>query len=114
MGGHRDPNNAEKVQRLVREGTPFEWVVPHTYRKTLATMPDRQGLSARTIADQLGHSRISMTHDIYMGRRAVDEGAVLALESVRISGVMREDTTADGGSAEQLIKPVPDADVTAS
>lgn len=114
VGGHRDPNNVEKVHRLVREGTPFEWVVPHTYRKTVATMLDRQGLSARTIADQLGHSRISMTQDIYMGRRAVDEGAVLALESVRIGGVMREDTTAVGGAAEQLIEPVPDADVTAS
>jgi hypothetical protein len=104
----------EKAHRLVREGTPFEWVVPHTYRKTVATMLDRQGLSARTIADQLGHSRISMTQDICMGRRAVDEGAVLELESSRISGVMCEDTTAVGGAAEQLIKPVPDADVTAS
>ncbi|MGI8993643.1 MAG: tyrosine-type recombinase/integrase [Nocardioidaceae bacterium] len=34
---------------------------PHTYRKTVATMLDQVGLSARTIADQLGHSRISMT-----------------------------------------------------
>jgi hypothetical protein len=34
------------------------------------------------IADQLGHSRISMTQDVYMGRRAVDEAVATALEGV--------------------------------
>ncbi|HVD17231.1 MAG TPA: tyrosine-type recombinase/integrase [Propionibacteriaceae bacterium] len=55
---------------------------PHTYRKTVATMLDRQGLSARTIADQLGHARISMTQDVYMGRRAVDQAAAAVLEGI--------------------------------
>jgi integrase len=68
LGGYRDRNNVERDFRTVREGTEFEWVVPHTYRKTVATVMDAQGLSARTIADQLGHSRISMTQDVYMGR----------------------------------------------
>ena len=75
IGGHRDPNNVEKIHRKVRAGTGLEWVVPHTYRMTVATMLDQRGLSARTIADQLGHSRISMTQNVYMGRRAVDQGA---------------------------------------
>jgi hypothetical protein len=82
VGGHRDPNNVERDHRRVRQGTGFEWVVPHTYRKTVATRLDRRGLSARTIADQLGHSRISMTQDVYMGRRAVDKAAAAALEGV--------------------------------
>jgi len=56
--------------------------VPHTYRKTVATRLDQQGLSARTIADQLGHARISMTQDVYMGRRVVDHVAVDALEGL--------------------------------
>ena len=55
LGGYRDRNNIEKDFRRVRQGTPFEWVVPHTYRKTVATLLDVGGLSARTIADQLGH-----------------------------------------------------------
>ena len=105
VGGHRDPNNVEKLHRLIRAGTGFEWVVPHTYRKTVATMLDRQGLSARTIADQLGHSRISMTQDIYMGRRAVDDGAVLALEELHMSGA---DGVA-GTSAEGSVEPLPRA-----
>lgn len=82
IGGHRDPNNVGRAHRVARTGTGFEWVVPHTYRKTVATVLDGQGLSARTIADQLGHARISMTQDIYMGRRTVDESAAVALELV--------------------------------
>ena len=81
-GGYRDRNNIESAFRQVRTGTPFDWVVPHTYRKTVATMLDQGGLSARMIADQLGHSRISMTQDIYMGRRAVDGSVASALEGL--------------------------------
>ena len=40
-------------------------------------MLDRRGLSARTIADQLGHARVSMTQDVYMDRRAVDQAAAV-------------------------------------
>lgn len=65
--------------REVRAGTDFDWVKPHTYRKTVATILDSSGASARMIADQLGHSRISMTQDVYMGRRAVDPAAASAL-----------------------------------
>jgi integrase len=61
MGGYRDRTDIEADFRQVRAGTPFEWVVPRVYRKTVATLLDDGGLSARMIADQLGHSRISMT-----------------------------------------------------
>ena len=53
----------------------------HTYRKTVATLLDGSGASARMIADQLGHSRVSMTKDVYLGRRAANAGNVAALES---------------------------------
>lgn len=82
VGGYRDRQNVERAFRVVREGTEFDWVVPHTYRKTVATLMDRGGLTARTIADQLGHSRISMTQDVYLGRRAVDGSASGALEEL--------------------------------
>jgi hypothetical protein len=49
FGGHGDPNNVER-DTVGFGGTPFEWVLPHTYRKTVATMLDRQGLGARNIA----------------------------------------------------------------
>ncbi len=60
-----------RISSSARQGTAFEWVTPHTYRKTVATLLDSSGASARMIADQLGHSRVSMTQDVYMGRRAV-------------------------------------------
>ena len=65
-------------------GPGFEWVVPRTYLKTVATVLDQRGLSARTIADQLGHARISMTQDVYLGRRAVDQAAASALEQLPV------------------------------
>lgn len=38
----------------VRTGADCEWVTPHTFRKTVATVLDSKGASARTISDQLG------------------------------------------------------------
>jgi integrase len=85
-GGYRDRNNVEQDFRTVRTGTPFDWVVSRTFRKTVATLLDAGGFSARVIADQLGHSRISMTQDVYMGRRAVDEAVATALEGLVTPG----------------------------
>lgn len=33
------------------------------------------------IADQLGHSRVSMSQDVYLGRRSVDPRVIAALEA---------------------------------
>ena len=80
-GGWRDRSNVGKSFRRVRKGTEFEWVKTHTYRKTVATLLDQSGASARMIADQLGHSRVSMTQDVYLGRRASNAGNLAALEA---------------------------------
>jgi integrase len=82
LGGYRDMSNVERDFREVRTGTPFAWVVPHTYRKGVATWLDDKGFSARVIADQLGHARISMTQDVYMGLRVVDLSAANSLEDL--------------------------------
>ncbi|KGI82902.1 hypothetical protein IL38_03310 [Actinopolyspora erythraea] len=54
----------------------------HVFRKTAATILDEAGLSARVVADQLGHARPSLTQDVYLGRKAVTEDAATALETV--------------------------------
>ena len=41
----------------------------HAFRKTVATILDREGLSATEIADNLGHENPSMTQDVYMNTR---------------------------------------------
>jgi integrase len=55
-------------------------VTSHVFRKTAATELDRAGLSAREIADQLGHAKVSMTQDRYLGRRAGGSAATDALD----------------------------------
>lgn len=80
-GGWRDRSNVDKVFRRVRGGSDLDWVKTHTFRKTVATLLDESGASARMIADQLGHSRVSMTQDVYLGRRIGNAGNVAALEA---------------------------------
>jgi integrase len=46
-------------------------VTSHSFRKTVATLIDDEGLSARIGADQLGHAKVSMTQDKYMSRGRV-------------------------------------------
>jgi integrase len=46
-------------------------VTTHSFRKSLATLIDDKGLSARVGADQLGHTNVSMTQDKYMSRGRV-------------------------------------------
>jgi integrase len=72
------------VRRELREArgdATLAWITSHTFRKTAATILDEAALSARLVADQLGHSRPSMTQDVYLARRAVDSQAALALEA---------------------------------
>ncbi|MGO1057059.1 tyrosine-type recombinase/integrase [Crossiella sp. CA198] len=69
----------------------YEWVTFRTFRKTVATLLDEAGLTAREIADILGHSRPSMTQDVYMGRRSASRAGADALQT-RLS-------TSDGRSA---------------
>lgn len=80
LGGLRDPKNTRRDVRAALDRAGFDWVTSHSFRKTTATMLDEAGLSARVIADQLGHARPSMTQDVYMGRNAVDARVAAALE----------------------------------
>lgn len=79
-GGWRDPSNTSRDLRDARGSEEFAWVTSHVFRKTAATELDRAGLTARQIADQLGHAKVSMTQDRYLGRRAVTSAAADALD----------------------------------
>lgn len=80
-GGFRDPANVRRELREARGTEALAWITSHTFRKTAATILDEAALSARLVADQLGHSRTSMTQDFYLGRRSVDSQAADALEA---------------------------------
>jgi integrase len=47
--------------------------------KTVATRLDEADLSAREIADHLGHARLAMTQDVYMGRGVASAAAAQVL-----------------------------------
>ena len=76
----RDPSNTPGDLRAALDRLGFAWVTSHTFRKTVATRLDEAGLTARQIADQLGHARPSMTQDVYMGRQVVNAAAAKILE----------------------------------
>lgn len=65
----------EHRDRLGASETTF-----HSFRKYVATALDAAGLSAREIADYLGHSRPLMTQDVYMGHKATGSKAADALD----------------------------------
>ncbi|MEC4765136.1 site-specific integrase [Mycobacterium sherrisii] len=67
-GTLRDPNNLGKQWRKVRDALGVPGITTHSFRKTVATLIDEEGLSARVGADHLGHSKVSMTQDRYMSR----------------------------------------------
>jgi integrase len=67
----RDPDNFNRQWRQVRDELGAAGVSSHSFRKTVATLIDDEGLSARIGADHLGHAHVSMTQDVYMTRGRV-------------------------------------------
>jgi integrase len=85
-GTLRDPNNFGKEWRRARDELGVPEVSTHSFRKTVATLIDEEGLSARIGADHLGHSNVSMTQDRYMTRgRIHTQVAELLDRTVRIN-----------------------------
>ena len=82
-GRLRDPNNTSGDLRKVLDRAGFTWVTSHVFRKTVATRLDAAGLSARQIADHLGHKRPSLTEDVYMRRGLASPEAAAAPQRLR-------------------------------
>ncbi|WP_385901508.1 tyrosine-type recombinase/integrase [Tessaracoccus sp. O5.2] len=68
LGQPRDRNNVGKVFRSVFDSAGVQWAGTHTFRRTVASWMDRDGLSLARIADQLGHADINVTAR-YLGPR---------------------------------------------
>ena len=79
MGRVRNKSNTTGDLRRAFDRAGFDWVTSHTFRKTVATRLDEAGQSPRQIADHLGHSRPSMTLDVYVGRRVASSAAARIL-----------------------------------
>ncbi len=88
LGRLRDTSNTEADWRANRVRLGYPTLTSHALRKTCATALDVSGMSARAIAEYLGHKRPSMTQDVYMSRRVGGRDAAAALD--RIYGVSTE------------------------
>jgi integrase len=98
-GGPRYPDTVARQWRQIRVALGLEWVTTHTFRKTVATLIDEEGLSARVAADHLGHAQVSMTTDVYFGRGRSHEAVAQALESVIAGSKRNVSGTSEGSEA---------------
>ncbi|MEE2057777.1 site-specific integrase [Rhodococcus artemisiae] len=81
-GTLRDPNNFGKQWRKVRDDLGVKDTTTHSFRKSVATLIDEEGLSPRVGADHLGHRHVSMTMDRYMSRRRTHSAVAQLLDRV--------------------------------
>jgi integrase len=79
-GALRDPDNFGGQWRAARDELGVPDVTSHSFRKTVATLIDDDGLSARIGADHLGHAMVSMTQDRYMSRGRVHTQVAVLLD----------------------------------
>ncbi|HET6479426.1 MAG TPA: tyrosine-type recombinase/integrase [Actinoplanes sp.] len=64
------PHNVRRQWRQARADTGLEWVTPHTFRKTVATLIDKEADADRAAA-QLGHGSKEITKKHYIDKPAL-------------------------------------------
>lgn len=74
-----DQSNSNDAVREVLDAAGFGWAVPHTFRRTVATLLHEANVPIVRIADQLGHSDPAMTARVYLGRDFEGDKSDLAI-----------------------------------
>lgn len=72
-------HNIRRAWRDIRSQAGLEWVVLHTFRKTVATMIERE-FGATRAAGQLGHSNEAITTGFYVEKNKVTADSSVLLE----------------------------------
>ena len=81
------PEDHRPTERTCRRTVSGRTACPHPTETITSQENDHlrlgggSGLSAREIADYLGHERVSMTQDVYMSRKATGANARAALDA---------------------------------
>lgn len=63
-----EQSNNNAAVRGVLDGAGLTWAVPHSFRRTVASLLHEAAVPLVRIADQLGHADPSMTASVYLGR----------------------------------------------
>jgi integrase len=72
---YRWPSNVRRSVRAVREKVDLDWMTPHTWRRTYATiLDDEMSLTDRAKADLMGQTSSLRTPTSAVGAHAVPEG----------------------------------------
>jgi len=82
LGNLRDPRNTARDWAQARERLGIGDYSFHSFRKTVATALDQAGLTARDIAEYLGHADPSLTMGTYMSKTVGGTRAADALDAV--------------------------------
>ena len=77
---YRWPSNVRRTLRSVREDVGLDWMTPHTWRRTYATILDDEGaLTDRMKADLMGQARF--LKDAYVSRGELHADAAIFIDS---------------------------------
>lgn len=82
FGGIRTTSSVEMLWLEQRTRLGYPAFTSHGFRKTVATMLDKAGMSPRDIAEYLGHKNPSMTMDKYMDKNTQSKNMAEALSSM--------------------------------
>lgn len=83
LGRQRDPRAVARdwADARRRLGLPDRYTF-HAFRKTMATLLDQAGLTARDIAEYLGHTNPALTQTVYMSKTVGGTRAADAVDSL--------------------------------
>ena len=98
-GSWQQVNNVERRWRQIRQDTGLEWVNPHTFRKTVATLISER-VSSETASQQLGHSSPAITREFYISKPAIAADVAHVLQELSDPSGTEGNANAWGISAE--------------
>ncbi len=91
LGHLRDPSNTQSDWRSNRDRLGYPNFSTQGFRKTVTDILDAAGISARDIADYLGHGDVAITQNVYMsrGKQSPEPGRALDSFLQDSAGFMR-------------------------
>jgi len=98
-GTWQQVNNVERRWRRIRQDTGLDWVTPHTFRKTVATLISER-VSSETASQQLGHSAPAITREFYISKPAIAADVAHVLQELSDPSASEDDADTSGTSAE--------------
>ena len=105
-GTWQQVNNVERRWRQIRKDTGLDWVTPHTFRKTVATLISER-VDAETASQQLGHSSPAITREFYISKPAIAADVAHVLDELAEADPNTSGTRREQRLRVQMTEPAP-------